>query len=128
MRSLWRLKLVSSVSESCDARDHIFGSWASQCFRDLTISSFIVWTTPENASNAFSAGGCGSLKFSCSLDASTHASDDIDGPRAYRYHLPMRVVMVNQSPRYESIVEDRRALTSPSTYGDRPRFFFHFNV
>ena len=83
------LNFVSSWSESCDARDHILGSCLFQLWRDLTISSLIVPTNLENASKAFSAGGCGPLKLSCSLDASTHASDNLDGLRAHRHHLPM---------------------------------------
>lgn len=120
-RSLSRLNLFSSWSESCDARDHILGSWTFQCRRDLTISSLIVPTTLENASKAFSVGGCGSLKFSCSLDALTHASDDPGVLRVHRYHLPMRgqTSISLQASRSESI-NDKLWLCLATSIGPHP--------
>lgn len=95
-RSSPRLKLVSSPSERRAARDHILGSWLSQRLRDFRISPLIMRATAKNASKAFSAGGCGSLKFSCSLDASIHASENPDGLQVDWYHLPMRVAVDNK--------------------------------
>ena len=64
-----RLKLTKSLSETPLARDHIRGSCLSQWWRDSIIAALILSSTAPKASRAFSAGACGSLKLTWSLDA-----------------------------------------------------------
>lgn len=63
------VKSTKPWSDMPAALDHIRGSWLSQWWRDLMISDLRVGRMALKAVIAFSFGGWGGLKFSCSVDA-----------------------------------------------------------